>query len=81
MTWQCSCSGRLTGWISNYPNEGQFIELASYEGRMLAIARALGVPLADLDVPENAVHPDDKSEPLQDRPDQDQAEIGQQTGS
>ncbi|MDE0026769.1 MAG: hypothetical protein OXP69_20345 [Spirochaetaceae bacterium] len=62
-------------------SQGQFIELASYDGRMLAIARALDVPLADLDVPENAVHPDDKSEPLQDRPDQDQAEIGQQTGS
>ena len=42
------------------------------------LARALGVPLADLDVPENAVHPDDKPEPLQDRLDQDQAEIGQQ---
>ena len=56
----------------------QSIELASYDGRMLAIARALGVPLADLDVPENAVHPDDKPEPLQDRLDQDQAEIGQQ---
>ena len=45
---------------------------------MLVIARALGVPLADFDVPENAVHPDDKPEPLQDRPDQDQAEIGRQ---
>ena len=59
-------------------SQGQTIELASYDGRMLAIARALGVPLADLDVPESAVHPDDKPEPLQDRLDQDQAEIGQQ---
>ncbi len=41
--------------------------LASYDGRMLAVARALGVPLADLDVPENAGPSDDEPEPLQDR--------------
>ena len=41
-------------------SQGQSVEFASYDGRMLAVARALGVPLADLDVSENAVHPDEQ---------------------